>query len=105
MHAAERLPQFVDEFDRDGREIVDEIERVLDFVGDAGGQLAERGELLRLHQPVLRGPQILQRFRQIGRALAQFVQQPRVLDRDDGLSGEVLHQLDLLVGEWPHDFA
>ena len=30
---------------------------------------------------------------------AQLVEQPRVLDGDDGLSGEVLHQLDLLVGE------
>ena len=31
----------------------------------------------------------------------QFVEQPRVLDGDDGLGGEVLHQLDLLVSEWP----
>ncbi len=31
--------------------------------------------------------------------LAQLVEQPRVLDGDDGLRGEVLHQLDLLVGE------
>ena len=30
---------------------------------------------------------------------AQLVEQPRVLDGDDGLRGEVLHQLDLLVGE------
>ena len=34
-------------------------------------------------------------------ALAQLVEQPRVLDGDDGLGGEVLHQLDLLVGEGP----
>ena len=61
MHASKRLPQFVDQFDRDGREIVDEIERVLDLVRDAGGQLAERGELLRLDEAVLRGAQILQR--------------------------------------------
>src|SRR5262249_48509803 len=31
--------------------------------------------------------------------LPQFVEQPRVLDGDDGLGGEVLQQLDLLVGE------
>ena len=37
---------------------------------------------------------LLQRF-------AQLVEQPRVLDGDDGLSGEVLDQLDLLVGERP----
>ena len=33
--------------------------------------------------------------------LAQLVEQPRVLDRDDGLGGEVRDQLDLLVGERP----
>ena len=27
-------------------------------------------------------------------------EQPRILDGDDGLSGEVLHQRDLLVAEW-----
>ena len=32
---------------------------------------------------------------------AQFVEQPRVLDGDDGLGGEILDQLDLLFGEWP----
>ena len=31
------------------------------------------------------------------RCAAQLVEQPRVLDGDDGLGGEVLHQLDLLV--------
>ena len=30
---------------------------------------------------------------------AQLVEQPRVLDGDDGLVGEILDQLDLLVGE------
>ncbi len=33
---------------------------------------------------------------------AQFTEQPRVLDGDDGLRGEVLHQFDLLVGERLH---
>ena len=33
------------------------------------------------------------------RALAQFVEQARVLDGDDGLVGEVLDQCDLLVGK------
>ena len=36
---------------------------------------------------------------------AQLVEQPRVLDGDHGLRGEVLHQLDLLVGERPHLLA
>ena len=53
-----------------------------------------------------RGCLLLQRFREVGgalgevaRALAQFVEQPRVLDGDDSLRGEVLNQLDLVVGE------
>ncbi len=37
--------------------------------------------------------------------LAQFAEQPRVLDGDNGLGGEVRHQLDLLVGEWAHFLA
>ena len=57
--------QLVDQLARDGREIVDEIERVLDLVRDAGSELTERGELLRLDQPVLRGAQILQRLRPV----------------------------------------
>ena len=53
-----------------------------------------------------RGRLLLQRFGEVGGvlgevsgALPQFVEQPRVLDGDDGLGGEVLDQLDLLVGE------
>src|ERR1700738_1173828 len=38
---------------------------------------------------------LLERFREIARALAQLVEQARVLDGDDGLCGEVLYQLDL----------
>jgi hypothetical protein len=34
--------------------------------------------------------------------LAQLIEQPRVLNRDDGLRGEIRHQLDLLVGEGPN---
>src|SRR5208282_722158 len=40
-----------------------------------------------------------------GRALAQFGEQARVLDGDDGLGSEVRDQLDLLVGERPHLLA
>ena len=43
---------------------------------------------------------LLQRFGEIVGALAQLVEQPRVLDGDDGLRGEVLDQLNLLFGEW-----
>ena len=41
------------------------------------------------------GGLLLQRF-------AQLIKQPRILDGDDGLGGEVLDQLDLLVGERPY---
>ncbi len=36
---------------------------------------------------------------------AQFVEQPSVLDGDDGLCGEILNQLDLLVGKGAHLLA
>ena len=48
---------------------------------------------------------LLQGLAQIIGALAQFLEQPRVLDGDDGLLGEVLDQRDLLVGERPHLLA
>src|SRR5262252_1820382 len=41
------------------------------------------------------GRLLLQRF-------AQFVEQPRILDGDHGLVGEILYQVDLFVGERPH---
>ena len=48
----------------------------------------------------LRGRRLLlQRLGEIVGALAQLVEQPRVLDGDDGLGGEVRDQLDLLIGE------
>ena len=97
--ALQGILQLVDQFARDRREIVDEIERVLDLVRDAGGELAERGELLRLHQAILGGAQILKRRGQFARARLDLVEQPHVLDRDDSLVGECRDQLDLLVGE------
>jgi len=48
----------------------------------------------------LRGRRLLlQRLGQVVSALAKFIKQPRVLDRNDGLSREVLDQVDLLIGE------
>src|SRR6516162_7100247 len=43
---------------------------------------------------------LLQCFRKVRGALPQFVEQPRILDSDDGLSGEVLKQFDLLLTKW-----
>src|SRR6516165_8197793 len=45
---------------------------------------------------------LLQRLAEISCPLAQLVQQPRVLDGNDGLGGEVLHQRDLFFTEWSH---
>ena len=68
-------------------------------MGDAGGELAERSKLIRLHQAVLSGAQIVQRFCQFPCAGLNLVEQPSVFDRDDRLVGERLHELDLLVNE------
>ena len=38
-------------------------------------------------------------------ALAQLGKQPRILDGDDGLGGEVLDQRDLLVSKWTNFLA
>ena len=55
------LLQLVQQLDRETGEVVDEIERVLDLVRDAGGQLAERRHLLRMDQARLRRLQLAQR--------------------------------------------
>src|ERR1700722_7584734 len=58
------------------------------------------------------GRLLLQGFREVGGAagevrgaLAQFVEQPRVLDGDDGLRGKTPYQLDLPVAERAHLLA
>src|SRR5262245_573346 len=43
---------------------------------------------------------LLERDAQLAVARLQLREQPAVLDRDHGLGGEGLDQLDLLVGEW-----
>ena len=93
------LLQLVEQFDREPGEIVDEVERVLDLVGDAGGQLAERGHLLGLDQPVLGAAQISEcrlgggvRPARFLAARGEFLEQPRVLDREHGLPGKGLQQ-------------
>ena len=78
-----------------GRILQHGLEHRLQVAGRAGDDLQHLGG---------RGL-LLQRFGEIVGALAQFVEQPRVLDGDDGLGGEVLHQLDLLVGERAHLLA
>ena len=99
MRRRQHVIQFVDQLGRQRGEIVDEIERVLDLVGDAGGELAERGQLLGLHQPVLRGAQFVERRGKFPGARLHLVEQPDVLDRDHRLVGEGLHQFDLALRE------
>ena len=100
-HSAKSVPQFVDQFSRDTRKIVDEVERVFDLVRDPSGQLTKRGKLLRLDKAVLRGSQIFQRLRQLARTILFGLEQPYVLDSDRRLIRERGDQLDLLVSEWP----
>ena len=63
----------------------------LQITGRAGDDLKDlRGRSL-----------LLQRFSEIIRALAQLVEQPRVLDGDGCLIGEGLNEINLVVGERP----
>ena len=86
--------------------IVEDIDRAslgageLHRLGDDGGEhgLEIERRVHRLRHFAERA-QFADRAAKLIGALAQFVQQPRVLDRDDRLVGEVLDQLDLLVGE------
>jgi hypothetical protein len=41
LHALQGFLQFIDQFDRNAREVIDEIERVLDLMGNAGGELTK----------------------------------------------------------------
>ncbi|MEY9528684.1 hypothetical protein ABIF70_009825 [Bradyrhizobium japonicum] len=91
--------QLVGQLGRERGEIVDEVERVLDLVRDAGGELAERGQLFGLDQTVLRGAQIVERSGELPRAVLHLVEQAGVLDRDHGLVGKGLEQADRLVRE------
>src|SRR5215468_4347338 len=59
LRFAESFLKFVDQFSRYTREIVDEVERVLDLMGDAGGELAERSQLLCLDKAILSSPQVV----------------------------------------------
>jgi hypothetical protein len=52
--------QLVQQFDRQPGEVVDEVQRVLDLVGDAGGQLAQGGHLLGMDQARLRDAQFVE---------------------------------------------
>src|SRR5262249_47626041 len=53
-YALQCVSQFIDQFGRDPREIIHEIERVLDLVRDTGSQLTKQGKFLCLYETILR---------------------------------------------------
>src|SRR5215469_2797961 len=56
-----RLPQFQQQLTRQLGEVVDEVERVFDLVGDPGGQLTEGRHLLGMDEAGLRRLELAQR--------------------------------------------
>ena len=86
------LLQLVEQLDRERGKVVDEVQRVLDLVGDPGGQLTEGGHLLRLDQAVLGAAQIAERRLGRGAGAAGFRNSRGVLDRQHRLAGKGLQQ-------------
>ena len=70
----------------------DGVEHGLDFARRAADHLEHVGG----------GGLLLQGLAQVVGALPQLVEQPRVLDGDNGLIGEILNQFDLLISEWAY---
>jgi hypothetical protein len=61
LDATNNVVELIGQLDRKCREVVDEIQGVLDLMRDAGGELAEGGELLGLDQSVVGLPEFLKR--------------------------------------------
>ncbi len=100
--ALQFLRELVDQFHRQGREIVDEIQRVLDLVRDAGSELAEGSELFRLHQPVSCAVRSSSSDAASSRVLASTSRNNRTFWMAiTRLVGEALDQLDLARRVWP----
>src|SRR5262249_16836713 len=49
--------------------------------------------------------ELVNRAREFGRSITQFLEQPRILDRNHGLVSKSLHQFDLFVRKRPSLFA
>ena len=77
-------------------------------MGNARGELTERSKFLRLNEAILCRSQVLERPRKVIRALSKFVEQPRILDGDDGLIGKGGDRFNLSVGKFsdlcPNDY-
>ena len=98
-HRLQHVIQLVGQLRRYRGKIIDEVERVLDLMRNAGGELAEGSELFGLDQPVLGGAQLVERFCQFLRARLHLIEQAGILDRNDSLVCKCLHQLDLPLSE------
>src|SRR5215204_2531205 len=61
---------------------------------DAGGQLTEGRELLRLNQSILGGSELFKRVRQFARTGSYVLEQASVLNREHRLRGESLQEVD-----------
>src|SRR5262249_20512181 len=81
------------------REIVDEVEWVLDLVRDPRGKLAERGQLFGLDQTVLGRTKVVERLAEVVSTLAQLAEQTCVLDSNHSLPSKIGQQIDLFVAE------
>src|SRR5262245_29403793 len=66
---------------------------------NTGSELPEQGELLCLHEAILRCAQFLQGLCQFARTSLNLVEQSRVFDSDYRLVGKSRNELDLLFGE------
>ena len=75
---------------------VGELHRLGDDGGEHGLEIERRVHRLR---DFAERAQFADRAAKLVGALAQFAEQPRILDGDDGLRGEVGDQRDLLVGK------
>src|SRR5262249_58437282 len=92
FYAVQGLTDFINRSGGDRREVVDKIERILDLVRDARGELSERGKLFCLHQPILGGAKILKRFCQLACAGLDILEQAYILDCNDRLVSKCSHQ-------------
>ena len=97
---SDRVPQLVQQFAGELGKVVHKIQRVLDLMGDAGGELAEGRHLLRMDQIGLRLFQLLVRHPQVALAPALLLEQLGIAHGERRLSGESLDQTDDLLGEF-----
>ena len=79
-----------------------QVHRPADDGGEHSFEIERRVYRLR-HLP--KRAQLLDRAAKFIGALAQFVQQSRIFDSDDGLICESRHEFDLLLSKWVHPFA